>query len=67
MDDIVEQAVRAGREHREDMARWLALEVLMTDEAAGQDNVLQERLSVLQETVEQRLRAKTGGAQVGEK
>ncbi len=62
MDDIVEQAVRAGREHREDMARWLALEVLMTDEVAGQDYVLQERLSVLQETVEQRLRAKTGGS-----
>jgi hypothetical protein len=61
MDDVtvVEQAVRAGREHRDDMARWLALEVLMSDEIAGQDEVLQERLSVLQEAIEERLRAKT--------
>lgn len=55
-----EQAVRAGREHRAEMARWLALEVLMTDEVAGQDEVLVERLSVLQERVEEDLRAKTG-------
>ena len=61
MDEIavVEQAVLAGREHRDDIARWLALEVLMSDEIAGQDEVLQERLSVLQEAIEERLRAKT--------
>jgi len=66
MEDIVEQAVRAGREHREDMARWLALEVLMSDEIAGQDEVLQDRLSVLQEKIEEGLRVKTGGAHVAE-
>jgi hypothetical protein len=60
MDDTtVERAVRAGREYRDDMARWLALEVLLTDELAGQDAALQERLLVLQERVEERLRAKT--------
>jgi hypothetical protein len=31
----------------------------MSDEIAGQDEVLQERLSVLQEAIEERLRAKT--------
>jgi hypothetical protein len=68
MDDIaiVDRAVQAGREHRDDMARWLALEVLMSDEIAGRDSVLQERLSVLQEAIEERLRAKTGGARSGE-
>jgi hypothetical protein len=55
----VEQAVQAGRQHRHEMARWLALEVLMTDEIANQDDLLMERLSVLQERVEEELRAKT--------
>jgi hypothetical protein len=54
-----EQAVQADRAHRAEMARWLALEVLMTDELAGQDDLLLERLSVLQERVEEDLRAKT--------
>lgn len=54
-----ELAVQAGRHHRAEMARWLALEVLMTDEIAAQDDLLQERLSVLQERVEEDLRAKT--------
>jgi hypothetical protein len=54
-----ELAVQAGREHRAEMARWLALEVLLTDDVAGQDALLLERLSLLQEQVEQDLRAKT--------
>jgi hypothetical protein len=58
--EIVEQVVRAGREFRDDMARWLALEVLMNDEVAGQDETLQERLLVLQERVEEGLRGKVG-------
>jgi hypothetical protein len=56
-----DQAVQAGRQHRHDMARWLALEVLMTDEIANQDDLLMERLSLLQEQVEEDLRAKTTG------
>jgi hypothetical protein len=69
MDEIAmtERSIEAGREHREDMARWLALEVLMSDEIVEQDEVLWDRLSVLQETIEERLRAKTGGAHDGEK
>jgi hypothetical protein len=55
----VEQAIQAGREHRDEMARWLALEILITDEVAGQDDVLQERLGMLQEAIEERLRART--------
>jgi hypothetical protein len=54
-----ELAVQAGRDHRHEMARWLALEVLLTDEIAGQDDLLIERLSVLQERVENDLRTKT--------
>jgi len=63
MDEIAmtERSIEAGREHREDMARWLALEVLMSDEIVEQDEVLWDRLSVLQETIEERLRAKTRG------
>jgi hypothetical protein len=59
--EIVEHVVRAGREYRDDMARWLALEVLLNDEVAGRDEALQERLLVLQEWVEEGLRAKVGG------
>lgn len=58
----VEQAVQAGREHRDEMTRWLALEVLLTDELAAQDDVLQERLGVLQEATEERLRARTAAS-----
>jgi hypothetical protein len=65
MDDIevVELSVRAGREHRDDMARWLALEVLMSDEVAMQDAVLQDRLGILQDVIEGRLRAQVATAQ----
>jgi hypothetical protein len=54
--EVADRAVRAMREHREDMARWLALEVLMSDELVEQDKVLWDRLSVLQEMMEERLR-----------
>jgi len=58
--EVADRAVRAAREHREDMARWLALEVLMSDELVEQDKVLWDRLSVLQEMMEERLREITG-------
>jgi hypothetical protein len=53
----LENSLRAGREHREDMARWLALELLMTDEIALADDVLQEHLILLQEKIEAKMRA----------
>lgn len=53
----LEKSLQAGREHREDMARWLALELLMTDETALADDVLQEHLILLQEKIEAKMRA----------
>jgi hypothetical protein len=57
-DLLLEQSLAAGRQYREEMARWLAVEVLITDKVAGRDTVLQDRLLALQETIEDRLRAK---------
>jgi hypothetical protein len=56
-DPLVELALRNAREHRDDMARWLALEVLMNDPLARADEELQERLILLQDKVEAKLRA----------
>ena len=52
----LEASLRAGRDHREDMARWLALELLLTDELALQDGVLQDHLILLQDKVEAKMR-----------
>lgn len=57
VDEHLEMSLQAGRDHRADMARWLALELLMTDEMALQDDVLQEQLILLQDKVEAKLRA----------
>lgn len=56
-DKHLEMSLQAGRDHREDMARWLALELLTTDEIAQQDDVLQERLILLQDKIEAKMRA----------
>jgi hypothetical protein len=56
-DTLTEKSLQAGRDHRDDMARWLALELLMTDEIALQDNALQERLLLLQDKIEAKIRA----------
>jgi hypothetical protein len=56
-DGHVETSLRAGRDHRVDMARWLALELLMTDEIALEDDALQERLILLQGKIEDKIRA----------
>ena len=47
-------------EERAYMARWLALEVLMTDEAVCEDEELYGRLSVLQEKWQQETLARHG-------
>jgi hypothetical protein len=44
------------------MARWLALELLMTDEMALADDVLQEHLILLQDKIEAKLRAAVASA-----
>ena len=59
-DEHVEMSLQAGRDHRDDMARWLALELLMTDVMALQDNVLQEHLIMLQDKIEAKIRAAVG-------
>lgn len=56
-DATLEKSLQAGRDHREDMARWLALELLMTDEMALEDDALQEHLILLQDKVEAKMRA----------
>jgi hypothetical protein len=56
-DATLEMSLQAGRDHRQDMARWLALELLTTDEMALQDDVLQEHLILLQDKIEAKIRA----------
>jgi hypothetical protein len=55
-DGRLETSLRAGRDHRDDMARWLALELLMTDELALEDDALQDRLILLQGKIEDKIR-----------
>jgi hypothetical protein len=59
-DEVLERSLQAGRDHREDMARWLALELLATDEMALEDGVLQEYLLLLQNKIEAKMRAAVG-------
>jgi hypothetical protein len=47
------------REHRDEMAVWLALEVLQLDPVALADDELLRRLGLCQERLEERLRART--------
>ena len=57
MNENLELSLRHAREHRDDMARWLALEVLLNDPKALEDTVLEEHLYALQDKIEQKLRA----------
>jgi hypothetical protein len=63
MNDLKEVSLRNAREHRDDMARWLALEVLMTDEMALEDTTLQEHLILLQDKIEAKVRGGMSRAQ----
>lgn len=57
----LELSIRLGREERGYMARWLALEVLMTDEVVIADPELYDRLSALQDSMEEAKRALYSG------
>lgn len=57
MNEILERSLRNAREHRDDMSRWLAVEVLLNDPTALGDSVLEEHLYTLQDKIEQQLRA----------
>jgi hypothetical protein len=63
----VEDSIDLLREHRDEMALWLALEVLQLDPVAMEDDELVRRLGFCQERLEERLRARSGGTRDGEK
>ena len=58
--DALALSARLMTEERAYMARWLALEVLMTDEAVRADEALYDRLSALQEKWQQETLARHG-------
>ena len=57
-DPPAEESIGLLREHREEMALWLALEVLQLNPVALEDNELLSRLIAFQERMENRLRTK---------
>jgi hypothetical protein len=59
-DPVLDLALRHAREHREEVTLWLSVQVLMTDDVAMADAILQDRLCVLQDRVENMMRARYG-------
>jgi hypothetical protein len=57
---LAELSIKLGYKEREYMARWLALEVLMADELAQQDQELYDALSRFQDGQEKDVRQKYG-------
>jgi len=60
--DLVEISLTNLREHRADAARWLAVEVLLSDEAALEDDDLVDGLCRLQDRLEALTRHRYGVA-----
>lgn len=60
--DLVELSLANLRDHRADAARWLAVEVLLSDEAALEDDDLVDRLCSLQDRLEAQTRLRYGVA-----
>jgi hypothetical protein len=60
--DLVEASLSNLRDHRADAARWLAIEVLLSDEAALEDDALALRLHSLQDRLEAMTRVRYGVA-----
>jgi hypothetical protein len=60
--DLVEASLSNLREHRDNAARWLAVEVLLSDEAALEDDDLLTRLHALQDRLESLTRLRYGVA-----
>lgn len=60
--DLVEVSLSNLREHRDTAARWLAIEVLLSDEAALGDDDLVTRLHALQSRLETQARQSYGVA-----
>jgi len=57
INENLELSLQRGREYREDMARWLAVEVLLNDPTALEDPTLVSCLYGLQDKIEAKLRA----------
>jgi hypothetical protein len=60
--DLVEISLANFHEHRADAARWLAVEVLLSDEAALEDDDLVDGLCRLQDRLEAQTRRRYGVA-----
>jgi hypothetical protein len=60
--DLVEVSLSNLREHRDTAARWLAIEVLLSDESALEDDDLATRLHTLQDRLETQTRERYGVA-----
>jgi hypothetical protein len=60
--DLVEVSLSNFREHRDDAARWLAVEVLLSDPEALEDDDLVDRLCLLQDRLEALTRQRYGVA-----
>jgi hypothetical protein len=59
-DPVLEMCLRHAREHRDEITLWLSVQVLMTDDVATADELLQGRLCVLQDRIENHMRARYG-------
>jgi hypothetical protein len=59
-DPVLELCLRHAREQRDEITLWLAVQVLMTDDVALADDALQDRLCVLQDRIENMMRARHG-------
>ena len=57
---VLEMALGNARQQREDMVLWPALQVMMTDDVALADDALQDRLIILQDRIENMMRARYG-------
>lgn len=57
---LVEFSLASFRDHRADAARWLAVEVLLSDEAALEDEELVNLLCSLQDRLEAQTRQRFG-------
>ena len=58
--EVLELALRLAREQRDEFILWMSVQVLMTDTVATADEVLVDRLCVVQDRVENMLRARYG-------
>jgi hypothetical protein len=58
--EVLELALRLAREQRDEFVLWMSVQVLMTDTVVTADEVLADRLCVVQDRVENMLRSRYG-------